>query len=107
VGVVQIWVLILDGSAVMRDLEAKVHATRHGRGQDWHVQGLLIVRGTRRNRRLVGSLAALFTARYPASSHAWRRALRDPATPMPGTAGFAWTDVVGTSLIAARLTTAA
>lgn len=106
VAVVEIWDLILDGGAVMRGLEAKVHATRQRRGPDWHVQGLLVVRGTQRNRRLVGSLSALFAARYPASSQAWLRALRDPATPMPSSAGLAWTDVAGTRLIAARLATA-
>ena len=105
VAVVEIWDLILDGGAVMRGLEAKVHATRQRRGPDWHVQGLLIVRGTQRNRRLVGSLAALFAARYPASSQAWLRALRDPAAPMPSSAGLAWTDVAGTRLFAARLAT--
>lgn len=106
VAVVEIWDLILDGGAVMRGLEAKVHATRQRRGPDWHVQGLLIVRGTQRNRRLVGSLAALFAARYPASSHAWLRALRDPTAPMADSAGLAWTDVAGTRLIAARLVAA-
>ena len=64
------------------------------------------MRGTQRNRRLVGSLPALFAARYPAPSQAWLRALRDTATPMPSSAGLAWTDVAGTRLIAARLATA-
>jgi transcriptional regulator with XRE-family HTH domain len=104
--VVEIWDLILDGGAVMRGLEAKVQATRQRRGTGWHVQGLLIVRGTQRNRRLVASLAALFAARYPASSHAWLRAMQDPAAPMPSSGGLAWTDVAGTRLIAARLATA-
>ena len=48
------------------------------------------------------SLAPLFAARYPASSDAWLRALRDPDAPLPPAGGFAWTDVAGTRLIAAR-----
>ena len=104
--VVEIWDLLLDGGGAMRGLEAKVHAVRNHLGRDWHVEGLLVVRGTQRNRRLIGELAALFAARYPASSHAWLRALQDSAAPMPSSAGFAWTDVAGTRLIAARLATA-
>ena len=101
--VVEVWDLILDGGHVMRSLEAKVLATRERLGADWHVEGLLIVRGTQRNRRLIGGLAALFAARYPASSHAWLRALADRAHPMPGAGGLAWTDVKGERLLPSRL----
>jgi hypothetical protein len=103
VAIVEIWDLILDGGAAMRGLEAKVHAMRARLGGDWHVQGLLVVRGTKRNRALVRELAPLFAARYPASSTAWLAALEDPARPMPGAAGFAWTSVSGDRLVAARL----
>jgi transcriptional regulator with XRE-family HTH domain len=66
VAVVEIWDLLLDGGEAMRGLEAKVLATRKQLGPDWHVQGLLVVRGTQRNRRLVRELAAC-------SGHATRR----------------------------------
>jgi len=101
--VVEIWDLILDGGHAMRSLEAKVLAMRERLGDGWTVRGLLVVRGTQRNRHLVAELGALFAARYPASSAAWLRALADPAQPMPLDSGFAWTDVKGERLVAARL----
>ena len=101
--VVEVWDLVLDGGQVMRSLEAKVLATRGRLGADWHVEGLLIVRGTQRNRRLIGGLKALFAARYPASSHAWLRALGQSAVRMPDAGGLAWTDVKGEHLLPARL----
>jgi transcriptional regulator with XRE-family HTH domain len=104
--VVEVWDLVLDGGQVMRSLEAKVLAIRERLGADWHVEGLLVVRGTQRNRRLIGDLAALFAARYPASSHAWLRALSKSAVPMPDAEGLAWTDVRGDRLLPARLRTA-
>ena len=100
---VEVWDLMTDGGAAMRGLEAKVLATRTRLGPTWRVQGLLVIRGTRRNRRLVPELSALFAARYPASSGAWLRALGDPDVPMPHEDGLVWTDVAGTRLIAARL----
>jgi transcriptional regulator with XRE-family HTH domain len=105
--VVEVWDLVLDGGHVMRSLEAKVLATRDRLGPDWSVQGLLIVRGTYRNRRLIGELGALFAARYPASSHLWLASLRDTNVPLPAAAGLAWTDVRGERLIPSRLRTAA
>jgi hypothetical protein len=101
--VVEVWDLLLDGGAAIRGLEAKVRATRDRLGAGWTVQGVLVVRGTRRNRGLVLELRALFAARYPAPSTAWLAAFNDPATPMPDADGLAWTDVKGTRLIAARL----
>jgi transcriptional regulator with XRE-family HTH domain len=100
---VEIWDLILDGGAAMRGLAAKVEATRAHLGGEWRVEGLLIVRGTHRNRNLIRGLNPLFAARYPASSGAWIGALTDRGRPMPDAAGFAWTDVGGGRLIAARL----
>jgi transcriptional regulator with XRE-family HTH domain len=104
--VVEVWDLVLDGGQVMRSLEAKVLATRERLGADWHVEGLLVVRGTQRNRRLIGDLRALFAARYPASSHAWLRALVEPVAPMPDAGGLAWTDVKGEHLLPSRLRSA-
>jgi transcriptional regulator with XRE-family HTH domain len=101
--VVEIWDLLLDGGEAMRSLEAKALAVQARLGPDWHVEGVLVVRGTHRNRRLIGELAALFAARYPASSHAWLRCLADPGSPMPRGSGFVWTDVNGTRLLASRL----
>jgi transcriptional regulator with XRE-family HTH domain len=101
--VVEIWDLLLDGGAAMRGLEAKVLMTRQHLGPGWHVEGLLVVRGTQRNRRLIAGLRGLFAARYPASSHAWIRALRAPDVPLPQGAGLVWTDVKGDRLHGARL----
>jgi transcriptional regulator with XRE-family HTH domain len=102
VAVVEIWDLLLEGGAATRRLEAKVLATRGRRGQGWHVEGLIVVRGTRRNRALVHELGPLFAARHPAPSAAWLRALVDPQAPLPRAGGFAWTDVAGSRLLAAR-----
>ncbi len=101
--VVEVWDLVLDGGLVMRSLEAKVHATRDRLGPGWSVAGLLVVRGTHRNRELIGGLGALFAARYPASSHAWLAALRDAGAPIPDAAGLVWPDVHGERLVASRL----
>lgn len=103
VALIEVWDLIVDGGAAMRGLEFKVHAVRERLGPGWNVQGLLLVRGTRRNRSLVRDLAPLFAARYPASSDAWLRALRDPTAPLPRAGGLAWTDVAGERLLAARI----
>ena len=101
--VTEIWDLFDDGGAVMRGLDVKVAATRERLGAGWHVEGLLLVRATRRNRALVSQLKALFAAKYPASSAVWLRALRDPEVPMPDAEGFAWTSVKGDRLVPARL----
>lgn len=101
--VVEVWDLMLDIGDAMRGLEAKVLATRERLGPDWHVEGLLVVRGTRRNRGLVRQLRALFAARYPASSRRWLLALADRDTDMPHGSGFAWTTADGGRLIEARL----
>lgn len=101
--VVEIWDLLLDGGEAMRGLESKVQALAERLGPGWAVQGLLVVRGTHRNRILVRELRDLFAARYPASSTTWLRALTESTTPMPSAGGFAWTSVDGTRLVAARL----
>ena len=59
----------------MRGLESKVQALREQLGAGWRVQGLLVVRGTHRNRALVRELRDLFAARYPAPSQRVARAL--------------------------------
>ena len=100
---IEIWDLLLDGGEAMRGLASKVEALRERLGTAWSVQGLLVVRGTHRNRALVRQLRPLFAARYPASSHDWLTALTDLSSPMPNAGGFAWTDVGGTRLVAARL----
>jgi hypothetical protein len=87
----------------MRGLEGKVQTLRERLGPAWNVQGLLLVRGTRRNRDLVRELTPLFAARYPGSSDAWLRAFRDPEMPLPTAGGLAWTDVRGDHLIPSRL----
>lgn len=101
--VVEIWDLVMDGGEAMRGLEAKVLATRRRLGPGWQVQGLLVLRATQRNRALIRDLAPLFAARYPASSEGWLRALADTAAPMPHAPGFAWSNVAGDRLVAARL----
>jgi transcriptional regulator with XRE-family HTH domain len=101
--VVEIWDLLLDGGEAMRGLAAKMEGLRARLGPQWHVQALLVVRGTHRNRALVRELRRLFAARYPAPSKDWLRALTDADTAMPNAGGFAWTSVSGDRLTIARL----
>ena len=46
-------------------------------GPEWRVQGLLVVRGTHRNRALVRELDPCSRQRFPASSQAWLAALAE------------------------------
>jgi hypothetical protein len=103
IAVVEIIDLITDAGATFRGHSDKIHAVRREAGPNWAVAGLLVVRGTIRNRRLVGELRGVIEARYPAGSAGWLAALRDPDRPMPATDGFAWTGSRGTALRAARL----
>jgi transcriptional regulator with XRE-family HTH domain len=100
--VVEVVNYLADVGDAIRNLEAKVLAVAR-RETVGTVAGLLLVRRTRRNRQVVSDLRTLFAARYPGSSSAWLRALRDPTAPMPAEAGFAWTSVRGDRLAAARL----
>jgi transcriptional regulator with XRE-family HTH domain len=103
IAVVEIVDLILDTGATFRGHSDKVHALRREAGPNWRVAGLLVVRGTIRNRRLVRELNAVVQTRYPARSAAWLAALRDVDRPMPDADGFAWTGSRATALTPARL----
>jgi transcriptional regulator with XRE-family HTH domain len=108
---VEIWDFFDDVGAAIRGLDGKVAmiARRHAvtetsaGGLTWRVGGLLVVRGTRRNRALVREFGAIFRARFPGSPDAWMAALTDPARPLPSAGALLWTDVAGTRLIASRL----
>lgn len=102
VAVVEIEDLLTDGGHAMRGLADKVAAVRRDAG-GWRVGGLLILRSTARNRRLLREFADLFSARFPASSAAWLAALRDPNRPMPTDDGIAWSSVDGTRIFPARI----
>ncbi len=104
--VVEIVDLLLDGGAALRGLQDKVASIRREKADcrdgEWAVQGLLVVRATRRNRRTIAELRPLFAARFPGSAVAWLAALTDAAAPMPHGDGFLWS--VGTDrLQVARL----
>ena len=91
IAVVEIVDLITDAGATFRGHADKVNALRREAGPGWTVAGLLVVRGTVRNRDLVRELPSVMRARYPASSVAWLAALRNPDRPMPEADGMAWT----------------
>jgi len=101
IAVVEIEDLLADGGDAMRRLADKVAAVRR-EAPAATVRGLLILRATSRNRALVRQLCDLFETRFPASSHAWLLALRDPQHRMPDADGFAWSSVDGSRLFAAR-----
>nr|MBF6606690.1 hypothetical protein [Chloroflexota bacterium] len=102
--VVEVWDWLDDVGAALRGLDGRVAsvraqlAARSGGDGEWHVGGLWVIRGTRRNRRLVAEFRHLFAARFPATGAAWSGALADPTTPMPSAAGMLWTDVRGERL---------
>jgi hypothetical protein len=87
---------------VMRGLADKVSAIRREVGAAWTVQGLLVLRSTGRNRKLVSDFADLFAARFAGSSSAWLAAIRDTARPMPRADGIVWSSVDGSGLFAVR-----
>lgn len=98
--VVEIWDYFDDVGAAWRGLDAKIRAVQRMRA-GWPVGGLIVVRGTRRNRSLVREFAPLFRTRYRGSSVVWLHALETRA-PVPEAPGFLWTDIRGTRLIPAR-----
>jgi len=102
VAVVEIWDFLDDVGAGLRGLADKIERVRV-ETSGTAVSGLLVVRATLRNRRLVSHLAAVFASHFPASSPLWLRALRDPSTSMPGERGLVWTDARGTRLQASKL----
>ena len=101
--VVEIVDLILDAGATMRGHTDKINAIRREAPDGWSVAGLLVVRGTHRNRALVRSHADVFLARYPARSRQWLAALSDTRAAMPSMDGLAWTAAKTAELHAARL----
>ena len=101
IAVVEVWDFFDNVGAAFRGLDAKI--TRLSRPPTGQVAGLMVIRGTRRNRRLVHEFRTLFRARFPGSSAVWFAALTDPRRPMPAGRGFLWTNVDGTRLLIARL----
>jgi transcriptional regulator with XRE-family HTH domain len=101
--VVEIWTLLADVGAAIRGLDAKLAAIHRRLGEGWSVAPLLLVRGTQRNRQIVRDFAPVFSARYPASSARWLRALTEPSARMPPSGGFMWASVRGTALLVARI----
>jgi len=107
--VVEIWDWFADVGDAMRGLDDEIAAIRRtlapgadGDIEAWRVGGLWVVRGTHRNRGLVRELRDVFESKFSGSAAGWLAALEDPATTMPSSSGFLWTDVKGTRLIAGR-----
>jgi len=106
--VVEIEDWLADVGAALRNLDHKAAAIRREvpRGSDLpgsrEVAGLLVVRGTSRNRKLVAELATLFETRFPARGRDWLAALADRSMRMPVGDGWLWTSVAGDRLIPPR-----
>lgn len=103
---VEIWDLLDDVGAAFRGLEAKTAAVRRQHPRDI-VTGVLVLRGTHRNRTLVAGFRGLFRARLGGSSAMALRSLTDSTCPLPHADVLLWTDVAGTCVIASRLGAAA
>jgi len=97
--VCEVWDLLLDVGDAFRGIDVKVDAIRNRLGPGWRVQGLWIVRATRRNRALLAEFAALFGARFAASG-----SLGEPSGAMPDAAGLIWSDSRQTRFFARRRT---
>jgi transcriptional regulator with XRE-family HTH domain len=65
--------------------------------------GCWVVRGTQRNRRLIGEHSHFFRTRFPGSSSAWLATLNGTAVGMPPAPALLWAAVDGQRLTAARL----
>jgi transcriptional regulator with XRE-family HTH domain len=105
--VVEIWDWFSDVGDAMRGLDGKMAAVTRmlveRRDGPWRVGGLWVVRGTKRNRMLVGEVQDLFAAKFGGSPRSWLAALGRAATPMPALPGLVWTDVSVTRLTEVRL----
>lgn len=107
--VVEVVDLVTDVGDVFRGLEDKVafvrreHAARHDGGPPTRVAGLLVIRGTTRNRSLIATLSLMFASRFPTPGRQWLRALSTPGLKMPIADGFVWSSSRGDRLFAARL----
>lgn len=99
--VVEIWDWLDDVGNALRGLSAKVQRVAEAH-PDRAVSGVLVIRGTARNPRLVAAFPTLFSRSLPAPSMRWLRALTDPEQPMPTQPGMLWTDVGGSRLFALR-----
>lgn len=100
--IIEVWDWLADVGGAFRSLDEKVAAVQRTR-VGWTVAGAWVLRGTRRNRDLVGELAPLFAARFPASGRAWLQALDDRRARLPAQPGLIWTDARGTRLWPARM----
>jgi transcriptional regulator with XRE-family HTH domain len=97
---VEVWDWFDDVGASFRGLASKAllltQVLQNERpGIDWRVRGLFVVRGTRRNRMLVGQLRGLFEARFGGSSLHWQLALTRPDAVLPEGDGMLWSDASG------------
>ena len=93
--VVEVVDLFMDVGEDLRGLERKVQAVRVQR-PGRRVGGLLIVRGTQRNRDLVREFRGLFRSRF-SSGRAWQKALREGA-PLPPGDGILWSGAVNPTI---------
>jgi hypothetical protein len=108
VAVVEVEDLLVDVGAALRGLADKTAAIRRqhlaatGGASGPAVAGLLVIRGTLRNRTVVGQIRALLESRFPAAGSAWLAALGEPGRPMPEGDGWVWSSVAGDRLMAPR-----
>ena len=90
----EIWDWFDDVGASLRSLDSKREALlerlRREHAGEWTVRCLFVVRRTRRNEHLLAELRPLFAARFPGSSVAWLRALREGNASLPEQDGLLW-----------------
>ena len=94
--------LLTDAGAELHELADKVAAVQRRRGVAWTVRGLLVLRATNGNRRVVREASAMFAVRFGGTGQAWLAALRAGAR-LPGADGLLWTSVGGDRLYPSRL----
>jgi len=81
--------------------EAEALAVAVGRGGEYRVRQVWVIRATRRNREIVAAYPHIFQSRFRGSSRAWVAALTKGTDP-PLEAGLVWCDAACTRLFAWR-----
>ncbi len=99
IAVVEVWDLLDDVGAALRGLNDKVAAVARAH-PNAAVRGILVLRRTARNRRLVGEFRAVFAAKLPGDAGACLAALSNRRRLLPPFDCLLWTDVAGERLIA-------
>jgi hypothetical protein len=89
VAVAQVWDVIGDVAAAIRDLERRIDLERAERGEGWRVSGFVVILSTGHNRRRTTENGGSMNRGFPVRGGNWLVALA--GGPMPMGIGMLWT----------------